>query len=460
VNLAHGYPLPDGFNQPIELTDAERVLGIFCLGQPNCGKSSWLKHLMKQDCDDRRGFLLIDVEETLAPPVMSWLSQIRPPEEVLYLTPGYPLPFNILKGGDPHETVEHLLGAFARAWGAGFMDRAEDITRNSLHLLIEHNLPITAMPRLLSDEDWRDELAEASQSEATRLFFLEHVRQVGKRQWPFWIESVRNKAAKFCHHPAIKPLLESDSCVDLRALMDSGHVLVANLPERRLSDQAGLLGALIVSKVFQAALQRPEGSLLFTLYCDEFQRFASRSFSDLAVRGRKRGVGLCVAHQSLEQPPFDKDPALVKTVVNVSATLALFQMSRQDALIFGKEVLPPGGQSIKKARKKHPIFGGTEVTAFWSVQEEVEQMATELANQHPEECFIRIKGKGTRVYVATTYKAPEDGPDPAGFIQACLQAHATRPLEAPKRAGKPTRPPKRPSAPKRKKREEYGGDPV
>jgi hypothetical protein len=420
-----GYPIPDGKTDHIELQDN---LSILVMGRPGTGKTSLLRHTIDQE--ERCG--VIDIEEHLS---------CR--HDVLFDPERSIQPFNLLATKRPYETAESIVETFSKAWGQSFMDRAADITRHAVLLLIEHGLNLTHLPGLLSDDRYRTGLAEESQNDGVRSFFLDHVGAISRPEWHRWIESVRNKTAQFVDSPYVRPFLETKECVDFHELMTKR--VLFNFPERLMHSSASLLGMLVVSKVYATALERPVESPPWRLYADEFQRLASRAFLDLTSRGRKRGVSTCVSFQSLSQ----LDPAYGDELLQTVGTKVVFAVGRKDAECMAKEVLPPSGTVIKRAKKKHWLYGGQDVQSFYSVQEEIEQMATEIEYQKQGECFVRTAG---RAYCATTFEAPP-----------------TSPLEPPKCSLDERKPPKaapeppKAKAPKqgrRKPPEEYTGDPL
>src|SRR5580693_9208024 len=81
------------------------------------------------------------------------------------------------------------------------------------------------------------------------------------------------------------------STFNLREAMDERKVVLIKLDKGRLKDAANLLGALLVAKIQMAAFSRSDvpQSLRtpFYLYIDEFQNFASDSFSVILSEARK-----------------------------------------------------------------------------------------------------------------------------------------------------------------------------
>jgi hypothetical protein len=95
----------------------------------------------------------------------------------------------------------------------------------------------------------------------------------------------------------------------------------------------GFLGAMFVTKIFQAAMSRQtlakDRRRPFFLYVDEFQNFATDTFGEILSEARKYGLGLTVAHQYLRQIPANLTNALFGNV----GTIASFRVATEDALI-------------------------------------------------------------------------------------------------------------------------------
>jgi len=88
--------------------------------------------------------------------------------------------------------------------------------------------------------------------------------------------------------------------------MDEGKILLVNLSKGDLGEEnSSLLGAVLVNLILIAALGRrkvkPEERRPFHLYVDEFQNFATESFSILQSEARKYAVDVVVAHQYRDQ---------------------------------------------------------------------------------------------------------------------------------------------------------------
>jgi hypothetical protein len=162
---------------------------------------------------------------------------------------------------------------------------------------------------------------------------------------------------------------------------------------------------LLVSKVFQAALQRPKGSRPFFVYADEFQNCATPAFMDLAVRSAKRGVGSVMAHQSVDQPPFHENRGFISTITSTVGTIVVMRVGRSDAEYFAPRLFPASGTHPKQS-SSHWLWGESweKNQPRYSVQEEREHQMSLLESQQQRECYIRTGGA---TFVAEAYTVPE-----------------------------------------------------
>lgn len=442
MKLAHGYLLGDDPREvhDIEVSDEERSRGQYVIGLPGSGKTSGaFKTQIVQDIAEGRGFGLLDVEDTLVDFCLRALAAHgTPPERVVLVDPtraDVVVPLNFLKvpsGVHPQSILEGAVASMKRVWWDAWGARSDDIARNSLALLMEHGLTLADMPRLLSDKGFRDALVDRSTNERVRLYFHEHLAGIRQSETRTWFEAPRNKADAFVN-PFLEPFLGADECVDFRRLMDDGCYLLVRAPEAQLKDAGRLFAMLLTNALYQAALSRPEGSSFWPIYADEYQSIATQTFEHIGTRCRKRGVGIVVAHQSTSQSPFDRDPSIVDTLLNVCCVSMFFQLGRKDAERFARDVFPITGTAPKKVKKKHPFWGGEQVESFYSVQEELSQYATELEQQNQRQCFVKIRRRdGIEVWVAEAYEVPDldaTADDASGLADASLAIHGV-PVDA------------------------------
>ena len=97
-----------------------------------------------------------------------------------------------------------------------------------------------------------------------------------------------------------------------------------------------------------------------------------------------------MAHQTINQPPFDQNPEFLSTILGTTAVHVVMQVGREDSERFAKELFPTSGTTPKR-RKKHWLWGDFGDPQFYSVVEERELQYQELEQQRQREMFIKIK---------------------------------------------------------------------
>ena len=144
---------------------------------------------------------------------------------------------------------------------------------------------------------------------------------------------ILNKIGQILSIDALKNIFAStDNKLDFRKVMDEKKILLVKLSKGKLQeDIMWFLGAMFVTKIFQAAMSRQnlaKGERIpFFFYVDEFQNFATETFNEILSEARKYGLWLTVAHQFISQIPPTISDALFGNVGN----LISFRISSEDA---------------------------------------------------------------------------------------------------------------------------------
>ena len=156
------------------------------------------------------------------------------------------------------------------------------------------------------------------------------------------IAPIQNKVNRFLSSSTIRNILiQRKSTIDIWDIMQSGKILLINLSKGKIgTDNANLLGALLVSRIQFMALQRakipPDARRPFYLYVDEFQNFATGSFEEILSESRKYKLGLYMTHQYTAQLP----ETLLKAVFGNVGTIASFSLGAPDARVLESEFAP------------------------------------------------------------------------------------------------------------------------
>jgi hypothetical protein len=274
----------------------------------------------------------------------------------------------------------------------------EDLMRNSLLLLGEAGLTLTELPYLLTRRAFREKVLNKVTHPVAQEYFKRFDTLTNKEQIS-WVEPVMNKIDAFFFDDKIRQMFSSPkNSFDLRKIMDEKKILLIKLDKGKLKDSADLLGSLFMAKIQMAAFSRtdlPQSKRIpFYLYIDEFQNFASESFSVVLSEARKYGLSLIMAHQTLSQLPTE----LRSLILGNTGIQVYFRINRKDAELLAKEGFEYSGYEVKTVSDFRPIF--------WSLAEEWEHHIQELQSLPPRVCYAKHKIEGGIIPLQTVEIEP------------------------------------------------------
>lgn len=307
----------------IGLTDEDRSRHVYLIGQTGSGKSTIMYHMASDDIRKGRGLAVIDPHGDLAEDLLT-----RVPEErindVIYFNPfdiKHPVGVNLLEltpNLDEDElelekelVCESVVSIFRRVFNKDEntdAHRIEYILRNTIHTAFTiENATIFTVYELLNNPPFQKQIIAKLKDENLKHFWKHEFGKAGNYQVVKMVSGVTAKVGRFLFSPTAKRILEqSKSTINFDDILDSGKILLCNLAEGKLGeDTSQLLGTMIIAKIHQAALRRARKSRNvrqpFYLFVDEFQNFATSSFTKLLSGGRKFGLRVTIAEQSTAQ---------------------------------------------------------------------------------------------------------------------------------------------------------------
>jgi hypothetical protein len=337
-----------GTNTVFGFYRADRGRHVYILGQTGTGKSGALELLTLSDIYYDQGFAVIDPHGDYAQHVLSFIPQDRL-DDVVYFNPAdtsYPIGFNPLEINDPSlkghissELVGVLKRLFADSWGP----RLEYILRYSLLALLDYpNSTMLDITRLLTDKKFRAHVITYIDDPVVKNFWVTEFASWNDKFAAEAVAPVLNKVGAFTANPMIRNIIgQPKSTFNLRKIMDEGKILVVNLSRGLMGeDNAGILGAMMVTKIQLAAMGRADMPMSerrpFYLYVDEFQNFATDSFATILSEARKYGLNLTVANQYISQMSEEVRSAVFGNV----GTIICFRISPDDAPFLQKYFEP------------------------------------------------------------------------------------------------------------------------
>ncbi|MBR0465182.1 type IV secretion system DNA-binding domain-containing protein [Candidatus Saccharibacteria bacterium] len=338
-----------GINHQFGLLRRDRSRHMYIIGQTGAGKSGLLELLALSDIFYNQGYCIIDPHGDFAIDNLKFIPASRV-EDVVYFNPAdtaFPVAFNPLEVTDPTRKpniCSEVIGVLKRMFGDSWGPRLEHILRYTLLALLDRpETTLLDISRLLTDKGFRKETLEYCKDVTVLQFWKHEFGQWNEKQVNESIAPVLNKVGAFTANPIIRNIVgQPKSSFDIRKIMDEGKILVVNLSKGLIGeDNAGILGAFIVTKVQLAAMSRSDIPDVmerrpFYLYVDEFQNFATDSFATILSEARKYGLNLTVANQYVAQMT---DTVRDAVFGNVGTTIS-FRVSADDAPILVKQFEP------------------------------------------------------------------------------------------------------------------------
>ncbi|TWO98968.1 DUF87 domain-containing protein [TM7 phylum sp. oral taxon 351] len=356
----------------------DRSRHVYVIGQTGAGKSGLLELFALSDTFYNQGYCIIDPHGDFAIDNLRFVPENRI-DDVVYFNPAdtqYPVAFNPLELSDPSRkpnVCSEVIGVLKRMFGDSWGPRLEHILRYTLLALLDRpETTLLDISRLLTDKDFRKETLDYCTDVTVLQFWKQEFGQWNDKQVNESIAPVLNKVGAFTANPIIRNIIgQPRSSFNVRKIMDEGKILVVNLSKGLIGeDNAGILGAFLVTKIQLAAMSRsdiPDISQRrpFYLYVDEFQNFATDSFAVILSEARKYGLNLTVANQYIAQMTESVRDAVFG---NVGTTIS-FRVSADDAPLLSKQFEPTfEAQDLLQMNNRHfvisMIINGEKAPAF------------------------------------------------------------------------------------------------
>lgn len=346
---------------------------MLIMGAGAKGKSRLIANMITHDIQSGdRATVLIDSDGHLVDLILRWLASHPKGKEfsrrVLVIDPTNKSGCAAFNPLEPPEDGDYQAAASSVVYGfkaiyteppgsqTQWNQQTANILRNSALLLMANGKTLTDLPRLLGDNDFRDELLEKIERRKNeRVEFItlldqwaQYKRLARTDQWINWVEPILNRVTPMLGDPRIRPILTSaKGDLSLRQIIQDQQVLLVKVPQGQLDQNAALLGSLLVTGIKQAALSLSTTSTKkhFTaLYLDEFDNFIEKeTFDAITSETRKFQIGFTAAIKSVQHLPEDFRNQLT---INVG-TICAFSLAKKDADVLGPSMFRVDGRKVK-----------------------------------------------------------------------------------------------------------------
>ncbi|GIF75731.1 helicase HerA domain-containing protein [Asanoa siamensis] len=342
----------------IRLPTEARLRHLHIMGQTGAGKTNLLKLMAREDLRQKRGIAVIDPHGDL---VDFLLGHVADRENVVlldfenesHLPVLNPLDLDVKAGDDRILAMERFIQLLIKQSPyESYGSRFEDLMRLTLESINDESYPlkeptILDIVRILRNDKSRRWISHSLADVALKDRWL-NFDGLSRADISQVLTRALSKFSEISHEGVLGHVLAGGpSSVSIDQVVHGGGVLLVKIPEYALSrSAAALLGNFIQERILAAVYRRHAAGgepQPFYLYVDEFQFFAECGFETMIAEGRKFGLGLVLANQSLHQltdSRFTKSESkqLYEAVMSNVANRVVFSASPSDAKLLSKEM--------------------------------------------------------------------------------------------------------------------------
>jgi Type IV secretion-system coupling protein DNA-binding domain len=314
-----------------------RASHVHVIGATGTGKSTLLLNLIADDIARGYGVCVLDPHGDLVDDVLARMPDDRRADVCLLdpADPDYAVGFNVLKATS--EVEKNLLAsdmvAIFRRHSTSWGDAMSTVLGNTVLALLEspHGGTLLTLRRFLADDRFRRDYIAVIADPYVQHFWEKEYPLIGARS----LGPILTRLDQFLRPRLLREVLgQQEAKLDVGSMVEGRGIILARLAQGGIgTENAHLLGSLLLTKLHQAVLARQElpPSLRHPhyVYIDECQHFIGESVGALLSEARKFGVGFTLAHQYLGQ--LDGVPGVQDALRTNAHTRIMFRAGDDDA---------------------------------------------------------------------------------------------------------------------------------
>ncbi|HRY36342.1 MAG TPA: type IV secretion system DNA-binding domain-containing protein [Candidatus Magasanikbacteria bacterium] len=326
----------------------DRRRHVYVVGKTGMGKTTLMENMVLNDIYAGHGVGVVDPHGDFAEKIINYIPPRRI-NDVVYFNPAdidFPVGFNIfetVRAEHKHLVASGLMGVFKKIWVDMWSSRMEYILNNTILALLEYpGTTLLGINRMLADDEYRNRIVANLKDPVVKAFWQSEFAGYNDRYKQEAVAPIQNKIGQFLSASVIRNIVaQVKSKIDIRDIMDSKKIFIMNLSKGRIGeDNSRLLGGMLITKIQLSAMERVDMKESdrkdFFLYVDEFQNFATESFSNILSEARKYRLDLTMAHQYMDQ----LDEHVRAAVIGNVGSIITYRVGSTDAEILCKEFSP------------------------------------------------------------------------------------------------------------------------
>jgi len=352
VGIVLGQNVAGGAAQPVRITDDDLRRHVYICGSTGSGKSTLMKNMALQAMRRGQGFVVVDPHGDLVDELTALVPDDRIDDVILLdpldtvAAPG----LNVLDCPTELQpyAVENFIGMLYTLFDPtrqGIVGpRFEHAVRNAMHLAMAapDGGSLLEVVRILTDNDYVRSLVQHVTDPMVLNYWTRQIPSTSDFHRSETLDYIVSKFSRFTHDPRLRRIVgQLSSSFSFREAMDDGRIVLIRLAQGLLGEETSrFLGMSIVNMIAQAAYSRVdlpvEKRSDFLLFVDEFQAYASPTFTSILSGARKYGLSLVLANQHVRQLPTE----LAQAVFGNVASLVSFRLGVEDAPLVASAMSP------------------------------------------------------------------------------------------------------------------------
>ena len=326
----------------------DRRRHLYIVGKSGSGKSKLLETLIIDDIKSGQGVCVMDPHGDLIQDILQYIPEEKK-ADVIYFNIGdmdWPIAFNPLENVSldmKQQVTQGLIEVFEKFFGGDWSPKIEHVFRYTTLAMLDYpDSTIVGMMKMLTNRKFRQKVIPEIKDSVVKHFWANEFSSWSEKFDNEAILPLVNKLGQFLSNHLIRNIVAQPSNkFSFDDIMNQKKVLLIELSKGRLGEEnAALLGAMMITKIYQTAMARAKLSEHdrkdFYLYIDEFQNFATETFENILSESRKYRLLLTISHQYLAQVPAD-----IKSTVfgNIGSIIAM-RVGADDGAYLANEFTP------------------------------------------------------------------------------------------------------------------------
>lgn len=268
---------------------------------------------------------------------------------------------NILQATSSNDSellTSSIVSVFRHIWADSWGPRTEYTLHNTVAALLDTpQSTLLDVYRMLVDEAFRQAVVNNIQDFMVCLFWEQVFAKYTDRFRQEVISPIQNKVGQLLTGSFLRNIVgQANGSCDIEKILNGNSIFLVNLSKGKIGeDRANLLGSIIITKLYLAALERqaiPESERQdFYLYIDEAHSFGVDTFSSILAESRKFHLNLTLANQYLEQLPLKMRHSIFGNI----GSWIVFRIGAEDAQHLEPEFAPYIKPEIMTRQANHRI---------------------------------------------------------------------------------------------------------